>query len=275
MRLAATLVLATTVAACGTAPMDAIFVEKGAPASATAFAGAAVDNARLAGEVEWQFAGRTQRGWGLYWLLVSELVGTEATPASPEFASAVAAWERTQGIKPADGRITEDVWMRMTKALQSGRAFDSTAPPQTELLEVPASEWYDAARPAELRMLRRDAYAAYQRMVAAARSELGREAKGYFAIISGYRTREYQAGLREKAGNPSRAQLAVNSPHFTGRAIDLYVGGEPVSTADANRATQVSTPAYRWLVRNAKRFGFRPYFYEPWHWEYDPKLDRG
>jgi LAS superfamily LD-carboxypeptidase LdcB len=26
--------------------------------------------------------------------------------------------------------------------------------------------------------------------------------------------------------------------------------------------------AYRWLVRNAERFGFCPYFYEPWHWEY-------
>ncbi|HZH32789.1 MAG TPA: hypothetical protein VEY11_18625 [Pyrinomonadaceae bacterium] len=26
--------------------------------------------------------------------------------------------------------------------------------------------------------------------------------------------------------------------------------------------------AYRWPVRNAERFGFRPYFYEPWHWEY-------
>jgi D-alanyl-D-alanine carboxypeptidase len=45
-----------------------------------------------------------------------------------------------------------------------------------------------------------------------------------------------------------------------------------VSTADANRAIQVATPAYGWLARNAHRFGFRPYFYEPWHWEYDPRL---
>jgi hypothetical protein len=45
-----------------------------------------------------------------------------------------------------------------------------------------------------------------------------------------------------------------------------------VSTADTNRARQVETPAYRWLARNAHRFGFRPYFYEPWHWEYDPQL---
>jgi LAS superfamily LD-carboxypeptidase LdcB len=50
--------------------------------------------------------------------------------------------------------------------------------------------------------------------------------------------------------------------------LDLYVGGSPVDTKDSNRAIQVNTPAYRWLVQNAERFGFRPYFYEPWHWEY-------
>jgi LAS superfamily LD-carboxypeptidase LdcB len=46
------------------------------------------------------------------------------------------------------------------------------------------------------------------------------------------------------------------------------VGGLPVETKDANRAIQVQTPVYKWLVRNAEHFGFRPYFYEPWHWEY-------
>jgi LAS superfamily LD-carboxypeptidase LdcB len=60
----------------------------------------------------------------------------------------------------------------------------------------------------------------------------------------------------------------MNSPHFTGRALDIYVGGEPVSTKDDNRAIQTQTKAYRWLVKNAAHFGFRPYFYEPWHWEY-------
>jgi hypothetical protein len=231
---------------------------------------AAQQNAQLATDMDWSFAGREQRGWGLYRELIGELVGTDADPSSPEFAMAVAEWQRRSGMRPADGVITADVWPRMMRALQTGRAFDSTQPPPGELVEVPASEWYDAGRAPELRMLRRDAYAAYQQMVAAARAELGPRAKGYFALVSGYRSPEYQAGLREKAGNPSRATLAVNSPHFTGRAMDVYVGGDPVSTADANRALQVETPAYKWLARNAKRFGFRPYFYEPWHWEYVP-----
>ena len=90
----------------------------------------------------------------------------------------------------------------------------------------------------------------------------------YLKIVSSFRSRDYQDNLRRKSPNSGSAGLAVNSPHFTGRALDLYVGGSPVDTKDSNRAIQVNTPVYRWLVRNADRFGFRPYFYEPWHWEY-------
>jgi len=52
------------------------------------------------------------------------------------------------------------------------------------------------------------------------------------------------------------------------RAAVRHEGADLVDTRDANRAVQVKTPTYRWLVRNAEHFGFRPYFYEPWHWEY-------
>jgi LAS superfamily LD-carboxypeptidase LdcB len=93
-------------------------------------------------------------------------------------------------------------------------------------------------------------------------------AEKYFKIISSFRSPEYQAKLRRESPGAGSAGLAINSPHFTGRALDLYVGGDPVDTKDANRLIQVNTPAYKWLVRNAERFGFRPYFYEPWHWEY-------
>src|SRR6266581_2764274 len=55
---------------------------------------------------------------------------------------------------------------------------------------------------------------------------------------------------------------------LTAPSSDFYVGGDPVDTKDSNRAIQVKTPVYQWLVLNAERFGFRPYLYEPWHWEY-------
>ena len=93
----------------------------------------------------------------------------------------------------------------------------------------------------------------------------------FLRIISAFRSHEYQAKLRAASPQSGRAGLAVNSPHFTGRVLDIYVGGEPTITKDFNRAVQVETPAYQWLVRNAARFGFYPYFYEPWHWEYVPQ----
>jgi LAS superfamily LD-carboxypeptidase LdcB len=45
-------------------------------------------------------------------------------------------------------------------------------------------------------------------------------------------------------------------------------GGRPESTDDANRLFQSRTATYRWLVANAGRFGFVPYPFEPWHWEW-------
>jgi len=59
------------------------------------------------------------------------------------------------------------------------------------------------------------------------------------------------------------------SPHHTGRAIDVHVGGE-ISKDKKNVAYQRNQPAYQWLVCNAARFGFYPYHVEPWHWEYNP-----
>jgi LAS superfamily LD-carboxypeptidase LdcB len=65
---------------------------------------------------------------------------------------------------------------------------------------------------------------------------------------------------------------AACSAHRTGLALDLDVGAAPGfmvdSSADPNRLFQSRTPAYRWLVRNAVRFGFVNYVFEPWHWEW-------
>jgi LAS superfamily LD-carboxypeptidase LdcB len=145
------------------------------------------------------------------------------------------------------------------------------------LVTASVSNFYDPARPTDLLKVEAETFAAYKKMAAAAafdlrlktdrQGDLAPEVQ-FLKIISAFRSREYQAGLRAASPNSGRAGLAVNSPHFTGSALDIYVGGEPVSTADANRAFQVKTPAYRWLVKNAARFGFYPYFYEPWHWEY-------
>jgi zinc D-Ala-D-Ala carboxypeptidase len=238
-------------------------------ASTSSFATAAATNVTLRNELTWTFGGKQQRGWYLYDLLIGKTLDTRHDAASSDFAVALATWKRKRGLS-ADGILDEDALMSMVSQWQSNRLKNRAVAQPDQLLIAPAADFYDPSRADELRQVERNTYSAYKEMLAAAKADpdLKLPAK-YLKIISAFRSREYQENLRKKSPNAGSAGLAVNnSPHFTGRALDLYVGGDPVDTRDANRAIQVNTPAYRWLVRNAERFGFRPYFYEPWHWEY-------
>src|SRR6267142_915970 len=234
-------------------------------------------NAQLSRELTWTFGGKQQRGWYLYTPLIKRLINTKQDIASTKFARDLARWQAKSGLKPS-GVLDEETLYAMIKAWQDARLKDRTVAQPAQLLTAPLSDFYDPTRAEELRQVERRTYLAYKRMVSAAvadrslglahqRKELASGEK-YLKIISAFRSPQYQEKLRREAPNSGSAGLAVNSPHFTGRALDLYVGGEPVDTRDSNRALQVQTPVYRWLVRNAERFGFRPYCYEPWHWEY-------
>lgn len=232
----------------------------------TRFAEAARQNAVLQNDLVWTFGKKQQRGWYIYVPLIARLIETEADTNPIEFASALARWQRTNGLAPS-GVLNGDTLYRMMGAWQARRLKDHTPARPEQLVTVPTAEFYDSSRPAESRQIERETYAAYQRMLAAAVAD--RVIEGHhLKIISAHRSRAYQDNLRRKEPHAGSASLAINSPHFTGRAIDLYVGGAPVDTKDANRAVQIRTRAYRWLVHHAERFGFRPYPYEPWHWEY-------
>jgi zinc D-Ala-D-Ala carboxypeptidase len=245
--------------------------------SSSGFAAAASTNVTLRNDLTWTFGGKQQRGWYLYDLLIGETLDTKHEPASSDFAASIASWQKKRGLA-ADGILDQDALMAMVSQWQGNRLKNRAFATPDQLLTAPPSDFYDPSRTDENRQVERQTYAAYKRMIAAAIDDLklahtspDQLAPGekYFKIISAFRSREYQENLRRKSPNAGSAGLAVNnSPHFTGRALDLYVGGSPVDTKDANRAIQVNTSAYRWLVKNADRFGFRPYFYEPWHWEY-------
>ena len=242
------------------------------------FADAATRNTVLKYDLSWAFGGKQQRGWYLYTPLISRLLGAEDEAAGSDFAASLSRWQTGAGLRPS-GVLDDETLYRMVSTWQGARLKNKGYATPDELLQAPTSDFYDPSRPDDLRQVERETYAAYKRMVAAAAAdpslnlkvtaagELAPEEK-FFKIVSAFRSREHQAALRAQSPNSGRAGLAVNSPHFTGRALDLYVGGEPVETKDSNRALQVQTPVYRWLVRNAERFGFRPYYYEPWHWEY-------
>jgi zinc D-Ala-D-Ala carboxypeptidase len=247
-------------------------------AAASQFLPAASRNSALRYELSWAFGGKQQRGWYLYAPLISRTLGTEKDSATGDFASALSRWQKGSGLEPS-GVLDDTTLYRFVSDWQSARLKDKTPARADQLLLAPTSDFYDPSRPEELRQVERETYAAYKRMVAAALADPALDLKGtasgelapdekYLKIVSSFRSREHQESLRRQSPNSGRAGLAVNSPHFTGRALDLYVGGEPVETKDSNRAAQVQTQIYRWLVKNADRFGFRPYYYEPWHWEY-------
>ena len=244
------------------------FDDKPAEIHSVKFPAAETENAKLKNTLAWTFSAKRQSGWNIYIPLIKHTIETEDEAETPEFARAVAGWQRKHGIAPS-GNIDDKTLMKMVALWQSRRVKSSKYPSAEELLTAPAEDFYDRSRDAALRQVERETYNAYKKMVAAAAQDLKlKPNENFLRIISAFRSREYQDKLRRESPGAGRAALAVNSPHFTGRALDIYVGGEPTITKDANRALQVQTPAYKWLVKNAERFGFYPYYYEPWHWEY-------
>ena len=247
--------------------------------SSSRFAGAAMENVRLRSSIQWSF-GRQQTGWEIYTSLIGKTIGTEKNFDTPEFAKAVSKWQANNAIEPT-GIIDNATFDAFIKEWQSERLKNWSYPEESVLYYAPITDFYDSTRDPELLKLDAATYIAYKKMVMAAakdlkgvlkvtpKGELAPEEK-MLRIVSAFRSREYQAELRRREPNAGRAALAMNSPHSSGHALDIYVGGKPVSTKDENRLIQVQTPVYKWLVKNANKFGFYNYFYEPWHWEYVP-----
>jgi zinc D-Ala-D-Ala carboxypeptidase len=97
-------------------------------------------------------------------------------------------------------------------------------------------------------------------------------------LVSAFRSVEYQLGLIERKlarGQDMARILEVSaapgySEHHSGRAVDLTTPGFAALEEEFEQS-----PAFRWLVHNAEKFGFRLSFprgnihaiaYEPWHW---------
>lgn len=254
--------------------------KRGPSTSSMAFAGAALRNAQLRRSLSWVFGGKAQTGWEIYVPLVAQTIGTDAAAESPEFAAALSKWQERNSLS-GTGILEKETLQALIRFWQGQRLGRSAAPADESLLSAPITEFFDHSRDPGLLQLERETYAAYKRMIAAAAKDLGTtvkfsktgelaEGEKFLRIVSAYRSPAYQEVLRRKEPNAGRGALAKFSAHSTGQALDLYVGGEPVTTKDHNRLLQVQTPAYKWLVKNANRFGFYNYFYEPWHWEYVP-----
>jgi hypothetical protein len=256
--------------------------ERAAPSAAAcaepaAYGPAGAYNAAAERNLAFAPFGRAEQGWAAYAPAIGRAVRSACPPASPAFARAVARWQARAGLIPHGG-VDPATFAAIKQGWEQRRPFVRlraagicpNPPDEAGLAAVPAA---DAWRGAEAR-LRPGALRAYERMVAAARREDPRIAADpeALAVFSAYRSPAYDAGRCALQHNCDGVVRAACSSHRTGLAVDLALGAAPGfavdSSADPNRLHQTTTPAYRWLVANAGRFGFVNYVFEPWHWEW-------
>ena len=232
----------------------------------------------------WAPFGRAETGWETYAPLIAREIHTGCAPAEPGFAAALAAWQAAQKL-PADGVMTVTVFDRMKGVIELRRPFVRLSA-QRICPNPPASDALAQATPTEgyagkAIQLRPAALEAWRRMAAAARAEdpaIAADPRN-LTIFSGFRSPADDDARCRREGNCDGKVRATCSAHRTGLAMDLYVGQAPGfgpdSSADANRLAMAGrTPTYRWLVANADRFGFVPYPFEPWHWEWTGERPR-
>jgi hypothetical protein len=241
-----------------------------------AFADAAAQNAASLGAARWSAMGPPETGWEIYAPLAARELATPCAPADAGFAQALASWQGQHGqsatgiMDEATLKALDVVWLRRRPFVEATAHGACPPPPQPfRLAFATPAEGYEH-KPIQLRTT---TLAAYRRLVAAARQDLPSAFADprVLTIFSGYRDPAEEAA-RCADGGCGTAAKASCSAHRTGLAMDLYLGAapgySPESSADANRLFQSRTGIYRWLVANAARFGFVPYPFEPWHWEW-------
>jgi hypothetical protein len=222
----------------------------------------------------WSPFGKPETGWATYAPLVGHEIGSRCAADTAGFAASYAAWQKRQGL-PTDGIVKPGDFDKLRDALalrrpfvqQTAKGLCPAAPDEATLVSASPQEAYGG----KTVQLRPGALAAYRKMVAAARAAGIGARPPALQLLSGYRGPTEEAS-RCSDGGCNKLTRASCSAHRTGLAIDLYLepaaGADPTSSDDANRRHMAATAEYRWLVANASRFGFLPYAYEPWHWEW-------
>ena len=232
-------------------------------------------NAQSLGTLEIMPFRRPETGWAIYEPWVKAEIGTPCPAATPAFARALTRWRAAHGLggggvmDAATLATFSQVWANRRPFVRISKIACPAPPAETSLAQATPAESYGG----KVIQLRPRALHAYRRMVAAARDAGVTAGDSHLlTIFSGYRSPTDDAVRCATEGNCQGVTRASCSAHLTGLAMDLYLApapGRQVDSADdANRLYMSSTPAYRWLVANAARFGFVNYVFEPWHWEW-------
>jgi hypothetical protein len=220
--------------------------------------------------------GRAEIGWQVYEPLIAHEIGTHCAGGTPAFAGSLLAWQSSHGMAPT-GVLDQPtfaalkaVWQQRRPFVAANRLGCPAAAAETSLAVVTRRDSYGG----KTLLLRPAALAAYGQMVTAARAETRATMADtrLLTLFSAYRSPESDAARCVRDGNCQGIVRATCSAHRTGLAIDLYLGAAPGyppdSSDDVNRLSISRGAAYDWMVRNASRFGFVPYAFEPWHWEW-------
>ena len=277
MRCLPALLLLLVLGGCASTPAAPLLWRTGlwCGGSATDHAAAQANAANIA-TLNINAFGRPEQGWAVYVPTIQRDIAARCAPEQPGFAGALARWQGKRSL-PANGVFDAASLAPMKAAWQAERPFVALRaqgvcplPPTDAALEAASAE--EAL--GKVVQLRGGALRAYRRLVRAARAEVPSLAGDPDALklFSGYRSPAADDARCAAEGNCQGLVRAACSAHRTGLALDLDVGAAPGfmvdSSDDANRLFQSRTPAYRWLVRNAARFGFVNYVFEPWHWEW-------
>lgn len=218
--------------------------------------------------------GRPETGWEIYMPMVAAEIGTDPVPQGLEFAEALARWQRGRGL-PADGVVSAAVLERVRNEVQARRPFLRQRTQGGPCPDAPEEAGLGWTRPAESwggrsNAARSGALAAWRRMRAQAARDGALATPAALQVFSAFRSPTYDAQRCAEQGNCDGVRRAACSAHRTGLAFDFVLDGvRPVdSTADDARLRMSRSPAYRWLMLNALRYGFVNYPFEPWHWEW-------
>ena len=238
--------------------------------------GDAASNAASLTTLAWAPFRRPEIGWDIYAPLTAWEIGSACDPVSPGFAAALSRWRRAHGLggsgvmEMAVFTALKQIWQVRRPFVLASRASCPPPPAESALSTARGDELW-GGKPAQALPGALDAYRAMRKAARADEPAVAADHR-LMSIFSAYRSPDYDAARCARDNNCQGLTRAACSAHRTALAMDLYLGAAPGSaidsSADVNRRFISQGSAYRWMVRNAGRFGFVNYPFEPWHWEW-------
>ena len=133
------LMTALSILAAGQVPKNVAYRAK---AGTSTMREASLENATLKENLSWGFGGKVQRGWSLYWSLISQFLSFDGSVESEAFATSLSRWQQRMQLLDS-GILDQETWLKMVEQWQARRSKDHRIPVPEKLVMVTAAEFYD------------------------------------------------------------------------------------------------------------------------------------